>query len=75
LPSNIEPLATLYAMRMSGSVTSADDCCAAAALDTRAIDAVIHLRKSLDADGATAEAVRTVHALVQNLALDESRAS
>jgi len=36
LPSNIEPLATLYAMRMSGSVTSADDCCAAAALDTRA---------------------------------------
>jgi tetratricopeptide (TPR) repeat protein len=47
----------------------------AAALDTRAIDAVIHLRKSLDADGATAEAVRTVHALVQSLALDESRAS
>ena len=35
-PSNIEPLATLYAMRMSGNVTSADDCCAAAALDTRA---------------------------------------
>jgi len=47
----------------------------AAALDTRAIDAVIRLRTSLDADGATAEAVRTVHALVQSLALDESRAS
>ena len=47
----------------------------AAALDTRAIDAVIRLRTSLDADGATAEAVRTVHALVQSFALDESRAS
>jgi tetratricopeptide (TPR) repeat protein len=47
----------------------------AAALDTRAIDAVVRLRSSLDADGATAETVRTVHALVQSLALDESRAS
>jgi tetratricopeptide (TPR) repeat protein len=47
----------------------------AAVLDTRAIDAVIRLRKSLDADGATAEAVRTVHALVQSLAFDEVPAS
>lgn len=47
----------------------------AAAIETRAIDAVVRLRQSLDADGATAEAVRTVHALVQSLASDESRAS
>jgi len=47
----------------------------AAVLDTRAIDAVIRLRKSLDADGATAEAVRTVHASVERLALDETAAS
>jgi tetratricopeptide (TPR) repeat protein len=46
-----------------------------AALDTRAINAVARLRKSLDADGATAEAVRTVHALVERLALDETAAS
>ena len=47
----------------------------AAMLDKRAIDAVVRLRKSLDADGATAEAVRTVHAFVESLALDETPAS
>jgi len=47
----------------------------AAALDARAIDAVVRLRQSLDADGATAEAVRTVHALVQSLAVEETLAS
>ncbi len=47
----------------------------AAALDPRAIEAVARLRSSLDADGATAEAVRTVHALVQSLANDQARAS
>jgi tetratricopeptide (TPR) repeat protein len=47
----------------------------AAALDARAIDAVVRLRASLDADGATAEAVRTVHALVQSLTIDQAPAS
>jgi len=47
----------------------------AAMLDQRAIDAVVRLRESLDADGATAEAVRTVHALVVSLAIDEAPAS
>ena len=37
----------------------------AAVLDTRAIDAVVRLRQSLDADGATAETVRTVHEFVR----------
>ena len=47
----------------------------AAMLDTRAIDAVVRLRRSLDADGATAETVRTVHAFVKSLAAGETRAS
>jgi hypothetical protein len=47
----------------------------AAALDTRAIDAVVRLRKSLDADGATAETVRTVHAFVESLGGTEASAS
>jgi tetratricopeptide (TPR) repeat protein len=47
----------------------------AAALDARAIDAVVRLRASLDADGATAEAVRTAHALVQSLTIDQAPAS
>jgi tetratricopeptide (TPR) repeat protein len=47
----------------------------AAALDVRAIDAVVQLRQSLDADGATAEAVRTVHTFVERLAAAETRAS
>jgi tetratricopeptide (TPR) repeat protein len=47
----------------------------AAALDPRAIEAVTRLRSALDADGATAEAVRTVHALVQSLASDQAWAS
>ena len=46
-----------------------------AALDSRAIDAVVNLRKSLDADGATAETVRTVHAFVESLAVNETRVS
>ncbi len=47
----------------------------AAMLDKRAIDAVVRLRESLDADGATAEAVRTVHALVESLAINEAPTS
>ena len=47
----------------------------AAALDARAIDAMVRLRNALNADGATAETVRTVHALVQSLAMDQARAS
>ena len=47
----------------------------AAAVDTRAIDAVVRLLESLRADGATAETVRTVHAFVESLAVDETRAS
>jgi tetratricopeptide (TPR) repeat protein len=47
----------------------------AAGLDPRAIEAVARLRKSLDADGATPETVRTVHAFVESLALHETRAS
>jgi tetratricopeptide (TPR) repeat protein len=47
----------------------------AAALDARAIEAVVRLRASLDADGATAEAVRTAHALVQSLTIDQASAS
>jgi tetratricopeptide (TPR) repeat protein len=47
----------------------------AAALDPRAIEAVVRLRKSLDADGATAETVRTAHAIVESLAVHETAAS
>jgi tetratricopeptide (TPR) repeat protein len=39
----------------------------AAGLDSRAVDAVVNLRASLDVDGASAETVRTVHALVETL--------
>ncbi|MEA2235971.1 MAG: MalT-like region [Thermoanaerobaculia bacterium] len=39
----------------------------AARLDERAIAAVIRLRDDIDADGATAETVRTVHAFVESL--------
>jgi tetratricopeptide (TPR) repeat protein len=46
-----------------------------AALDARAIDAVVALRASLDADGATVETVRTAHAVVQSLAFQQARAS
>ena len=53
LPSNIDPLATLYAMRISGSVTSADDCWAAAALDTRAEIARIIASASMMNGGST----------------------
>ena len=47
----------------------------AAAVDSRAIEAVVRLRTSLDADGVTAETVRTVHALLQSLAMDQAPAS
>lgn len=47
----------------------------AAGLDTRAVQAVAGLRSSIDADGATAEAVRTVHEFVQGLAADQAQAS
>ena len=39
----------------------------AAGLDERAIAAVVRLRDAIDADGATAETVRTVHAFVESL--------
>ncbi|HEX9457960.1 MAG TPA: tetratricopeptide repeat protein [Thermoanaerobaculia bacterium] len=47
----------------------------AAGLDTRAVQAVAGLQSSIDADGATAEAVRTVHEFVQGLAIDQAQAS
>ena len=47
----------------------------AAALDMRAIDAVVRLRKSLDADGATVETVRTVHAFVESLSVNATAVS
>lgn len=47
----------------------------AAGLDTRAVQAVAGLQSSIDADGATGEAVRTVHEFVQGLAADQPRAS
>jgi tetratricopeptide (TPR) repeat protein len=47
----------------------------AAGLDTRAVQAVASLQSSIDADGATGEAVRTVHEFVQGLATDQARAS
>jgi hypothetical protein len=46
-----------------------------AGLDARLVDAVVRLRASLDADGATAETVRTAHALVQSLASEQDAAS
>jgi tetratricopeptide (TPR) repeat protein len=39
----------------------------AAGLDERAVAAVVRLRTDIDADGATAETVRTVHAFVESL--------
>jgi tetratricopeptide (TPR) repeat protein len=39
----------------------------AAGLDERAIAAVVRLRDAIDVEGATAEAVRTVHAFVESL--------
>jgi tetratricopeptide (TPR) repeat protein len=47
----------------------------AAGLDTRAVQAVASLQSSIDADGATGEAVRTVHEFVQRLAADQAQAS
>jgi tetratricopeptide (TPR) repeat protein len=47
----------------------------AAGLDTRAVQAVASLQSSIDADGATGEAVRTVHEFVQGLASDQAQAS
>jgi tetratricopeptide (TPR) repeat protein len=47
----------------------------AAALDPRAIEAIARLHKSIDADGVTAETVRTVHAFIESLAVHETRAS
>jgi len=47
----------------------------AAGLDTRAVQAVAGLQSSIDADGATAETVRTVHEFVQGLATDQAQAS
>ena len=47
----------------------------AAGLDTLAVQAVAGLQSSIDADGATAETVRTVHEFVQGLATDQAQAS
>jgi tetratricopeptide (TPR) repeat protein len=46
-----------------------------AGVDRRAVEAVMRLQSSMDADGATGEAVRTVHEFVQSLGADQARAS
>jgi tetratricopeptide (TPR) repeat protein len=48
---------------------------AAAGVDTRAVQAIERLQSTIDADGATAETVRTVHEFVQRLAIDQAQAS
>jgi tetratricopeptide (TPR) repeat protein len=44
-----------------------------AGIDDRAIDTVVRLRASMDADGATVDTVRAAHALVQRLAAEQAR--
>jgi tetratricopeptide (TPR) repeat protein len=46
-----------------------------AGIDRRAVEAVTRLQSSMDADGATGEAVRTVHEFVQSLGDDQAQAS
>jgi tetratricopeptide (TPR) repeat protein len=48
---------------------------AAAGVDMRAVQAIERLQSTIDADGATAEAVRTVHEFVRPFAVDQARAS
>jgi tetratricopeptide (TPR) repeat protein len=80
--AGLSALRLIEAMVESGETDEARDLAAmvideftAAMLDKRAIDAVVRLRESLDADGATAEAVRTVHAFVESLAINDAAAS
>jgi hypothetical protein len=47
----------------------------AAGLDTRVVQALAGLQSSIDADGATGEAVRTVHEFVRGLATDQAGAT
>ncbi len=55
--SSSEPLATVYATTMSGSVTSADACCAAAALVTRA--EILRMRQRASAmNGGSTQNIR-----------------
>jgi len=63
---------TVKARALTGTVIGEFE---AAGLDTRAVQAVAGLQSSIDADGATGEAVRTVHEFVQRLATDQAGAS
>jgi len=47
----------------------------AAGIDASAVQAIEKLQSSMNADGATEETVRTVHELVQKLAVDQPQAS
>jgi len=47
----------------------------AAGVDLRAVQAIERLQSTIDVDGATAEAVRTVHEFVRPFAVDQAQAS
>lgn len=47
----------------------------AAGVDMRAVQAIEQLQSTIDVDGATAEAVRTVHEFVRPFAVDQAQAS
>jgi len=47
----------------------------AAGVDIRAVQAIEQLQSTIDVDGATAEAVRTVHEFVRPFAVDQAQAS
>jgi len=63
---------TAKARALTGAVIAEFE---AAGIDTRAVQAVASLQSSIDADGATGKAVRTVHEFVQGLTADQARAS
>jgi hypothetical protein len=46
-----------------------------AGADVRAVQAIERLQSTIEADGATGETVRTVHQVVQRLAIDQAPAS
>jgi tetratricopeptide (TPR) repeat protein len=80
--AGLSALRLIEAMVERGNTDEASELAAAvvneftmAGLDARLVDAVVRLRASLDADGATAETVRTAHALVQSLASEQDAAS
>jgi len=63
---------TARARALTGAVI---DEFAAAGVDLRAVQAIELLQSTIDADGATAEAVRTVHEFVRPFAVDQAQAS